>query len=153
MNNFTGWQGKWKITVMENGRIIEETEIKNRIMDVALDELLKSLQGVSPDLEIKYMALGTSNTAVTNTQTQLDTEIFRTAPVSQAVTGTGELTTGFIVLDTESVGLIEEIGIFGGSLASVSANSGTLISRILWSRNKTASEEIQFTRIDRMIRG
>ena len=148
-----GWQGIWNIQIKnkDTGQI-EETQIKNRVMNAALDELLKVLQGDTTDLEIKYLALGTSNTAVTDTQTQLGTEIFRTQLQSSSKTGTGELTSLFIVLDSEAVGQIEEIGIFGGSSASASANSGTLISRILWSRNKTASEEIQFTRIDRIVR-
>lgn len=148
-----GWQGIWNIQIKnkDTGQI-EETQIKNRVMNAALDELLKVLQGNTTDLEVAYLALGTSNTAVTDTQTQLGTEIFRTQLQSSSKTGTGELTSLFIVLDSEAVGQIEEIGIFGGSSASASANSGTLISRILWSRNKTASEEIQFTRIDRIVR-
>lgn len=154
MTNDYVWKGFWKIKVIDKNtkEVLEETEIKNRIMNTALDELLKVLQGQTTDLEIKYMALGTSNTAVTNSQTQLGSEIFRTGISSQTKTDTGELTTVFIVLDIEAVAQIEEIGIFGGSTATGTVNTGTLISRILWSRDKTNSEEIQFTRIDRMVR-
>jgi hypothetical protein len=154
-DNVFGWQGIWKIKVTDKNtrEVLEETEIKNRIMNQALDELLKVLQGGSSDMNVAYMALGTSNTPLTNTQTELGAEIFRTPPISQNKTGVGELTTVFTVLDNEAVAQIEEIGIFGGSTATASADSGIMISRILWSRNKTANEEIQFSRIDRLVRG
>lgn len=134
-----------------NGKFIEH--IKNRIMDTVLDQLIGAFKGDNPDLEIFYLALGTDNTAVTNADTQLGNEIFRTAVVSQSDVATGEILTEFIVLDTEAVGNIEEIGIFGGSNATASADTGTLISRILWSKVKSSSEEITFRRTDKVIRG
>ena len=154
INEQIGWKGKWNIEVIDSKtrQIIDSVEINNRIMDAALDELIKVLQGLSTDLKIEYMALGTGNTAITNSDTQLVTEIFRTAPISETKTATGTLRTIFTVLDSEAVAQIEEIGIFGGSTATGTADTGTLISRILWSRNKTANEEIQFTRTDRMVR-
>ena len=154
MINEIQWQGLWKIRVIDKNtkEVLEETEIKNRIMNLALDEMLKALQGLTPDLDIAYMALGTSNTPLTNNDLTLGAEIFRTPPISQNKTATGELTTVFTVLDSEAVAQIEEIGIFGGSGATITADTGTLISRVLYSRNKTNSEEIQFTRIDRVVR-
>jgi hypothetical protein len=154
MTSEIAWKGKWKIEVIDSKtrQLIDSTEVNNRIMDAVLDELVKILQGEATDLKIEYMALGTSNVAIANNQTQLGAEIFRTTPVQFDSLTTGTLTTKFIVLDSEAVGQIEEIGIFGGSTATGTANTGTLISRILWSRNKTANEEIQFTRTDRMVR-
>ena len=146
--------GFWQIKVIDKNTQTETTDtVKNRIMNNTLDELLKVLQGSATNLQIKYLALGTGSTAVTDSDTTLDTEIFRTPVTTSTKTGTGQLTTLFVVLDSEAVASITEIGIFGGSSATSSANSGTLISRILWSRNKTASEEIQFTRIDTIGRG
>jgi hypothetical protein len=69
------------------------------------------------------------------------------------VTGTAELTSLAIILEAEAIGTIEEIGIFAGSTATVSADSGILVSRILWHRVKTSNDEIQFTRIDKIVRG
>ena len=150
-----GWVGKWAIKVIDSKtrKVKEETVIKNRLMNTALDEMAKVLLGQSTDMEIKYLALGTGSTAITDTDTTLATEIFRTADQSLTDTGTGEVTSLFIVLDSEAVAAIEEIGVFGGTTATASADSGTLISRILWSRNKTNSEEIQFTRVDTIGRG
>lgn len=153
MINEIGWIGKFNIKVVNKlTGVIEETRF-NRVMDVALDELIKCLQGQTTDLEIKYLALGTSNTPVTDSQTQLGNEIFRTPYISSEKTAVGELTTVFSALDAEAVGQIEEIGIFSGASATITPNSGKLISRILWSKNKTNLEEIQFTRIDRIVRG
>jgi hypothetical protein len=114
---------------------------------------MEALQGETPDLEIKYLALGTSNTPVTVLDTKLGVEIFRTPIAAQSITAKGELTTEFIVLYNVAGGQIEEIGIFGGSTATSTADSGTLISRILWSKAKTNSEELNFRRIDRLSRG
>jgi hypothetical protein len=143
-----GWEGIFKIKV--NGK---EEIIFNRVMDTALDEFIKVLQGLSTDMQIKYLALGTSDIAITNTQTTLGAEIFRTQFTTTDKTGIGELTNLAIVQDSEAVASIREIGVFGGSSATSTADTGVLISRILWSRDKTASEEIQFTRIDKITRG
>jgi hypothetical protein len=147
MINQFGWKGIFKIKTKDRVEIIENT-----IMNAALAEMLKPLYGETPDLELLYLALGTDNTAVTNSDTKLGNEIFRTAFTSSSVTGIGELTSEAIVLEAEAVGTIEEIGIFAGSGASASVDSGLLVSRILWHREKTANDEIQFTRIDKLVR-
>lgn len=148
MINKFGVQGNFEIFV--NGKF--DTKINNRVMNEVLDQMAELYQGNAADLEIKYLALGTGNTAVTNTDAVLDNEIFRTPIVSQTKVGTGEVLTEFIVLDTEAVGNIEEIGIFGGAAASASADTGTLISRVLWPKIKSNSEEITFRRIDKVVR-
>jgi len=154
LNNEFGHTGKYRIKTINklNGTSYEE-EIKNRLMDNTLDELLKVLQGTATDLEIKYLALGTDSTAITDTDAALGTEVFRVALTDITKTGTGELTSLAVVLDSEAVATIEEIGLFAGAAASAAADSGTLVSRILWHRVKSNSEELQFTRIDTIVRG
>lgn len=143
------WSGEFQIFI--NGKHVKT--ICNRVMDAALNKMANILAGVSPDLQIKYLAVGTSNTSVTNTQTQLGAEIFRTIPVtSPTLTATGEITTEFILLESEAIGNIEEIGIFCGASATSTTNSGTMLSRILWKKTKTNSEEITIKRIDRVVR-
>ena len=51
----------------------------------------------------------------------------------------------------ESSVTIQEIGIFAGSSATATKDSGILVSRILWAYSKTGSEELNFTRSDRLI--
>ena len=154
MINQFGWQGEFVIEVKNKitGKVTK-TIIKNRVMDSVLNKLAETLIGVAPNLELKYLALGTGTTAITDSDTALDTEIFRTAEsTAPARTALGQIETEFMVLDFEAVATIEEIGIFVGSGATGSADSGTLLSRILWHYEKTNREEITFKRIDRVVR-
>lgn len=134
-----------------NGEFSEK--LFNRVMDTVIQSQVNILKGQYTNLEIKYLALGTSNTPITDTDTQLGNEIFRTPIVERTEPGVGQLQHRFIALSTDAVAQIEEIGIFGGTDATATANSGILISRILWSRNKTANEEITFIRTDKVVRG
>jgi hypothetical protein len=148
------WLGKWKIEIIDTltGKVKETVDIDNRIMDAGLNEISKALTIGGANIGIRYMALGSSSLAIADNQTQLGAEIFRTIPIEQLNGSTGTITTRFIVQDNEAVGTINEIGIFGGTGATASANTGTMFSRILFSREKTASEQIQFTRTDRVVR-
>jgi len=126
---------------------------KNRVMNTVLSQMIGSFLGNTNDLEIKYIAFGSSSTPVSNTDSVLYNEVFRTPYATRTQTAYNEITTEFSVLSTESNGQIEEIGIFGGSTASITKDSGTLISRILWSHLKTSSEELAIKRIDKLERG
>lgn len=125
-------------------------EINNLIMNDTLDTLINIYANTSPDLELKYLAIGDGNTAVSGSDETLDNEVFRTAYDTRTKTNTGEITSVFYILDSDYSGSIEEIGIFGGSTAGAGADSGTLIARVLWSYTKSASEELYITRIDRI---
>lgn len=138
-----GYAGTFTV-IDKNG----ETVIHNRIMDTVLDQLSKVLQGDTPDLEIEYLAIGTGSTAVTDADTTLDTEIFRTAYTTRTVGATGVINHLFVIQDSEAIAQWKEIGIFGGSTATSSADTGTLISRVLFSKDKLAGEEIQIQRSD-----
>jgi len=147
------WEGIFKIkTINKNGEVKEET-IKNRITDDALIEIVKTLHGEAPDLEIAYLALGTDSTAVTDGATALGNEIFRTQPVSVVASGTGEVTSVFLVLYDEANDDIKEIGIFCGATATEDPDTGILLSRILWSKTKNENIEFDITRVDSLGRG
>lgn len=94
---------------------------------------------------IKYVALGTSNTAPSATDTQLGAEVFRKAVTSYTNGSTGEiLVTGYFS-STDAVGVtIQEIGFFGGITASAAANSGVLIAHGLYTlSSKTNLQSLQ----------
>ena len=154
MKEKSGWTGKFEIIVRDKitGKITRRDVIKNMIMNGALNEIVKALYSPSPDMEWKYAAIGTGNTAVAATQTDLVAEVFRTAFISKALIGIGEIMGVAMIFDTDYAGAIEEVGIFCGSGATAAADSGLMISRILWSHVKTATEEIQITRIDKFDR-
>ena len=126
--------------------------IKNAITDLALNAEVQAFLGVNPNIQIKYLAIGTGNAPVDNAATNLQTEIFRTPFISQAVAN-NEVTTEFVVLNSEAVGTWKEIAIFGGTTATGAANSGKMISRILYTDDKTALEEITIQRVDKIARG
>jgi len=150
-----GWSGKFKIKIKNvlSGKI-EEDIVNNRITDIALDKIINLLDNIDPDLDIKYLAIGTGTSPVNNFDTQLDNEIFRTQAQNSENISTGEFETKFTVLESEAVATWEEIGIFCGNGATSTANTGTMLSRILYNRDdKTNLELIDITRVDKIERG
>ena len=155
MEEKNGWSGSFDIYVksIDSEEFIHEKTIKNTIVDNGLNFLRDALRGIVSDAEIKYIAVGTSSVSVTTSDTQLGSEFFRKPVYSKSVTGTGALQTIAILDDSEAIAQIEEIGVFAGSTASTSSNSGIMISRVLYSRNKTNLESIQIQRTDTIARG
>lgn len=154
INEKTFWTGLFEISIKDkNTGEIKHEVIHNRLMNASLQELVKPLTGVAANLEIKFLALGTGTTVVTDNDAALATEIFRTPDTSLSANATGQVTSEFVVLDSEAVATIKEIGIFGGTSATLTANVGICMSRTLWHHVKTNTEEITFRRIDTLTRG
>jgi len=149
-----GWSGKFKIKAKNilSGKV-EENIINNRITDNALDKIINILDNIDPDLNIKYLAIGTGGNPVNNSDTQLNNEIFRTQAQNSENIATGQFETKFTVLESEAVASWKEIGIFCGDDATSTANTGTMLSRILYNRDKTNLELIDITRVDKIERG
>jgi hypothetical protein len=152
INEHNNHHGIFKITCKSKGKVISEEIVKNRITNVALNKMINILDGIDPDLQIKYLAIGTDNSPIDDNDSQLGTEVFRTQFQTSDNNADGEFTTTFTILDSEAVTTWQEIGIFCGSGATASANSGTMLSRILYNRNKTSLEEIEITRLDKIRR-
>lgn len=142
MINTFRWSGSYEIRT--NGELT--AIVRNTIMQAVLTQFRDALKGTTPALQITHLAIGTSGAAITGTETQLGAELFRTPIAAQSDSAYNKLQTSFVVLDTEAVGTWAEIGIFCGGTST--PNSGTLLSRILYSKVKTASEEITITRTD-----
>lgn len=104
-----------------------------------------SASGVSVPT-ITYVALGTSTTSPTAADTQLGAEVFRKAVTSYTNGSTGEIFINMYLAPLDAVGDdIEEIGFFGGTSATATANTGVLLARGLWTHNpKTNLESITF---------
>lgn len=124
----------------------ERIEINNAITDGMLSAVAMALAGAQ-NVHVKYIALGLDDTAVTGTETQLGNEFYRQSYTDQSVAD-NTLTTTFVLLGGEAIGNIREIGVFSGDDATDVANTGILVSRVLWMHNKTAGEEITITRTD-----
>ena len=141
-------RGQYRMILRENGKVIDEREDHNIIVNAAsilIARLLKDSK--EPDGGITYLAVGTGAPGwnlqnppqPTNTQTTLDAEIARKAFSTQDVTfidpETGNPTTiPTNVLDftatfaeTEAVGALVEMGLFGGDATDL-VNSGSEIN-------------------------
>ncbi len=138
-----------KITVRNlEGDIIDETEFKNLITTVGLNMLRDFLAGDVSDGEIKYTAIGTDNTAPVIGDTTLVVESFRKATTSTSKPADAQFRHITYVAPAEAVVAIEEVGWFCGAAATGSADSGILLARVLYSRNKTNLESLQIERTD-----
>lgn len=146
------WLGSFDIFVKKNEEWEHETTIQNTIVDSGLNFLREVLRGAITDGEIKYIAVGTSTASVSTSQTQLGAELFRKQIYSKTATGTGQLQSIAIFEDNEAIGQIREIGVFAGTTASSVSNTGIMISRVLYSKDKTSLESLQIQRTDTITR-
>lgn len=139
-----------KYEIYKNGILIDT--IFNKVTDQFLNNLISYITSDNHvNMDIKYLALGNGTDELDN---KLGNETFR-VQYSIAPTRTeniGEVKTEFIILPNEAIGLIKEIGIFGGD-ATAEADSGFMISRIPWEYEKTGSDEFVIVRTDIIRRG
>lgn len=143
------WVTNIKVTVFDlEGQIIDIQEFHNLITTVGLEMVRDFLKGTVADGQIKYMALGSDSTAPALADTTLGTETFRKANTAQVTSGDDALITTTYVSPSENAVQIEEIGWFAGTAAGAGANSGIMVSRVLYSRLKTTLESIQVVRTD-----
>ena len=138
-----------KVTAFDlEGNVLDECEMKNLLTTVGLNMIRNGLYGDVSDFEVKYMAVGSDNTAPALGDTTLGTETFRKARTSQSKPSNGAVQYVQSILPAEAVGAIEELGWFAGAAAGAGADSGIMIARVLYSRTKTALESLQIKRTD-----
>ncbi len=156
MNKTWSLKSNIKITVFDlKGNIIDVQEFKNLLTTDGLNMMRDGLYGPggAQDLEIKYFAIGSDNTAPAITDTDLGTETFRKARTSQSKPADAQQRYIQYIAPGEAVGVIEELGWFAGAAAGAGAGSGIMVSRTLYSRVKTALESIQIERTDTFVEG
>ena len=162
-----GWTGKVKI-VKKNiitNKIVSVREINNRIMNDALDEIIKSISDNSgSDIYLKHVAIGHSAASNNDNLEQLYDEVYRVPIISHLTTGTGQCQSIATILDTEPPATggnitIREIGFFAGTNSlnwnsGAGENTGLMISRVVVSPSefKSDEEQINFIRTDSFIR-
>lgn len=139
-----------KVTVFDlEGNIIDVQEFHNILTTVGKNMQRDGLQGVVTDLKIKRLGIGGTNTAPAVGQTTLFSEFFRKAITSYAPGATGILvTTTYIAPYEANTPKVEELGWFCGVDATDTVDSGIMISRVLYSRQKTELESWQVERTD-----
>lgn len=130
------------------GNVLDKQVIGNLITNVGLNMDRDLWAGTITDGEIKRVAVGHDNTSPEKTDTKLGNEFFRKQVTSQTESGVGKLITLVSFAPADAVGQIEEIGWFAGTEAGDAKDSGIMISRVLYSRNKTNLERLQVQRTD-----
>lgn len=143
---YQGAKGRLTLIAKENGKIVREHVQDNIIVNTASILIARLLKDSSePDAGISYLAVGSGKDtwnafdppAPTTSQTRLEDEFYRKA-ISKATfvdPQTGEPTTiptnivdyATSFSESEAVGAILELGLFGGE-ATTSLNSGTMVN-------------------------
>ena len=138
--------------LLKQTKIIENTltEVNRQYRQAMLDGTYGT-QGLNiSDLEIMYFAVGDGTTASSVSDTQLENERERVAVTALSSSGTD--TTSVTVFSPQVANFrIREIGVFCGSSATSTANSGIMISRINVDFTKTANITMNVNRIDRTV--
>lgn len=147
-----GWQGKVRIIACNlDGSVKDITEIDlvNKINDLDLNMMRDALKGTVTDLKLKYMGWGNDNTGPLAGDTKLGNEFGRKQITLQENGATGVLVTTTYVAPYEGNDQkIEELAWFAGVNATGTKDSGILVGRVLYSRQKTNLESLQVERTD-----
>ncbi len=122
------------------GKIKREKTYKNLIVNVCKNMIADRLAGGSDDTDITYGAVGTDNTTPAVGNTTLGTE--HTRNLLASISASGAIVTASTFFGaSEANTTIAEFGLFGNG-ATGSADSGTLINRVLIIETKTSSETL-----------
>ncbi len=157
--------GYIRITVRDlEGNILERVVLKNTITNLLFNlyrDALAGDLGNIEDLKIERFAIGDDDgtilpLAITNTT--LGNEIYRMdTPTSTSKPAIGQYQTVWYLPPAIPAGggWIREVGIFSGTAAAVwgggaGKDSGTLMARVFWVRDKTTLESVQFERLDKI---
>jgi hypothetical protein len=112
------------------GSLVERHEKHNLIVTVGRAVLANLLAGITTySGAVNYGALGSSSTAVANTDTQLGTEVYRKLFASRSTDGNNVAYIDFLYAAADTNGTYQEFGNFIDGTAS--ANTGQMFSHIL----------------------
>ncbi len=144
-----GWSNVVRIAIVNIDGSVEIVIIQNKITDVALNMLRDGIRGTVTDFEIKYLAWGSDNTAVDASHTTLQAEFGRKQITTQTAGATGIiLSTTYVSPPEANTPKVEELGWFAGAAASSTVDTGIMVGRVLYSRQKTNLESWQVVRTD-----
>ena len=132
-------RAKLIVTDPKTGKVIKIIESKNLIVTVGKQYVADMLidKDAAHDVGLTHQAIGTSATAPALNDTQLGAEAARKALTSKSRVGI-EITLSTFFTAAESSYNIKEAGVFGHASASLTANTGKLLSRWLVSYDNSA---------------
>jgi hypothetical protein len=143
------WRGVVRITVRRPGSRGKVSVIENTITDAGRNLLARALWDDAGAVnEIRYLAVGDDNTAPTVADTALGNELFRKVVTSSSAgASVGEAINTIYLAPFDANFQIEELGFYAGAASPV-PDSGTLVARVLYSKDKDNLEAIQVERTD-----
>ncbi len=137
-----GWHSNVLITVREGRLITAQYRFHNLITTVGLSLARDAILGTD-SLEITEVAIGDGNTAPTVGDTVLDNERLRIQIIDKSIIDADTaITTAYVAPFEANTWTTEEIGWFGGPA------DNEMLSRVLFSHDKTDLESIQIDRQD-----
>jgi len=153
--------GRWGELIFElldvkTGELIKRWKQKNLLTNANGVYWQRMMQGTNPDGGIAYFAVGTGTTTPARTNTQLDAEQFRKQRTQISTSRSGvdfKVTTVCSLSANEANFHISEVGVFCGSGATATTNSGTMISRVLVDFTKNSNQILNIYRVDHLILG
>lgn len=148
----TKWRGDIEIITHQH-RKIETYSLKNVITNQAKNLIRDVLTGVAEDARIRYVALGNGTSTPNANQERLDNELFR-KPVTDIqipLSTTGQLKTIAHIASFEANFFIQEIAWFAGPTATDTKDSGVMVARILYSKDKNNRMTLQIVRTDTIL--
>lgn len=139
-----------KATVYDkDGNVKRVLKSSNRTCVVGRNELLDRLKdfntsGTDRKGVLRYMAAGTSATAPTDNDTQLNAEVARAVIIPDESLRTADTLKVYARFEVGAAYLMAEMGLFTGNAASATANSGTLFAHTLFAPalDKSADEAV-----------
>lgn len=143
MNDTISLKGRVTIRNAETGEILAEDH--NMVVGVGRQAILGLMAGTET-VGVTYIALGTSSTAVTDNDIQLGAEACRSQMVERTVSGDNLIMSAFFNGGATGVASdFKEAGVFGGTTATGTANSGILYCRALVNFDNTSAQNITAT--------
>ena len=142
------WKGVVRIIVRRSGHAGRLTVIENTITDTGRNLLAAALWDGGAVPEITYLAVGDDNTVPAVSDTALGNELFRKVVTSsKAGVSVGEAVNTIYLAPFDANFQIEELGFYAGA-ATATPDSGTLVARVLYNKDKDNLEAIQVERTD-----
>ena len=147
-NEAVGWRGEIEIVIYDlDGKIRDRVKFRNLITDLGLNQVRDAYLNFTDQSEPEFLAFGSDDTAPTNGDVLLGDEFGRVPITDTDAGGTGvAITRAFISAIEGNEQVIEELGWFAA--ANEDPDTGVLLARVLYNRNKTELESILVTRTD-----
>lgn len=151
-NALAGWHGAFEVQIMRKGQEPEVIKFPNLITDKWLNTVRDATMSATPiDLQIKYIGLGKDDGTIlplAPSNTKLGNEVERKVFTKIETDGTGRVKRTVNINSAEGNFHIKEIGIFAGSAATSAINTGILVARVFYDRDKDELESINIVRTD-----